>query len=114
MEYKGDDHHRVRSSAIRRMLVSSKRGEVADAAVEDLIGMLTDARVGHRLAGVWAAQRVFESKPNDRMVGWRELVSILDEMTRHEADDSVRARADQCVHRLLVQQRARVLEENAV
>jgi hypothetical protein len=114
VEYKGDDHHRVRSSAIRRMLVSDQRGHIADAAVEDLIGMLTDARVGHRLAGVWAAQRVFECKPNERMVGWRELVSILDEMTRHEADDSVRARADQCVHRLLVQQRTRVLEGSAV
>ncbi len=114
LEYKGDAHHRVRSSAIRRMLVSSKRGQVADAAVEDLIGMLTDARVGHRLAGVWAAQRVFERKPNERMVGWRELVSIIDEMTRHEVDDSVRARADQCVHRLLVQQRTRVLEGSAV
>jgi hypothetical protein len=110
VEYKGDEHHRVRSSAIRRMLVSDHRGAVADAAVEDLLGMLTDARVGHRLAGVWAAQRVFECKPHERLVGWRDLVSTLDEMTRHETDDAVRARADQCVHRLLVQQRTRVME----
>jgi len=110
VEYKGDANHRVRSSAIRRMLVRGEDGAVVDAAVEDLLMMLRDERAGHRLAGVWAAQRVIESKPGVRLSGMRELVMTLDEMTRHERDDGVRVRADQCVHRMLVSQRAREME----
>lgn len=110
VEYKGDANHRVRSSAIRRMLVRGEDGAAVDAAAEDLVSMLRDERVGHRLAGVWAAQRVIESKAGVRLNGMRDLVLTLDEMTRHERDDGVRDRADQCVHRMLVSQRARETE----
>jgi len=107
IEYKGDENHRVRSSAIRRILVSGQDARTIDSAAEDLGEMLHDERVLHRLAGVWAAQRVFEPKTR-KMVGsrWRDLVMTLNEMTISERDDGVRGRADQCVHRMLVSQRA--------
>ena len=117
VEYKDDAHHRVRASAIRRMLVQSGDGNVVDAAVEDLLKMLRDERVGHRLAGVWAAQRILEvkasSKHGSRFPGgssWRTLITTLDSMCRDEQDEGVRRRADQCVHRLLVSQRVRERE----
>jgi len=111
VEYKGDANHRVRSSAIRRMLVEGSRPGSAgmiEIAADDLCAMLHDSRVLHRLAGVWAAQRVFEPKTR-RLIGkgWRELVMTLNEMSLNETDDGVRTRADQCVHRMLVSQRVR-------
>ena len=109
-EYKGDAHHRVRSSAIRRMVLSGGEAGLVAGAAEDLSAMLHDSRVMHRLAGVWAAQRVMEPKAMGRLRkefgGWREMVMSLNEMTLHEDDDAVRGRADQCVHRMLVSQRA--------
>lgn len=109
-EYKGDAHHRVRSSAIRRMVLSGGGDGLVAGAAEDLSAMLQDSRVMHRLAGVWAAQRVMEPKAMGRLRrefgGWREMVMSLNEMTLHEVDDAVRGRADQCVHRMLVSQRA--------
>jgi len=111
IEYKGDANHRVRSSAIRRMLVEGGRpgsGGVIEVAADDLGAMLNDTRVLHRLAGVWAAQRVFEPKTRKLIgKGWRELVMTLNEMSLNEQDDGVRGRADQCVHRMLVSQRVR-------
>ncbi len=111
IEYKGDPNHRVRSSAIRRMLVEGGRpGEsgMIEVAAEDLGAMLNDSRVLHRLAGVWATQRVFEPKTRKLIgKGWRELVMTLNEMSLNEQDDGVRGRADQCVHRMLVSQRVR-------
>ena len=119
VEYKGDTHHRVRSSAIRRMLLAQSELEstnrVAEVAAEDLGAMLHDSRVNHRLAGVWAAQRVLEPNMRRSMKSrtgghWRDLVMTLNEMTIHETDDGVRGRADQCVHRMLVSQRAREMQ----
>tara|TARA_R110000868_G_scaffold241497_2_gene496315 strand:+ start:62036 stop:64159 length:2124 start_codon:yes stop_codon:yes gene_type:complete len=114
IEYKGDANHRVRSSAIRRMLLSNVPGGVVEGAAEDLGAMLKDHRVSHRLAGVWAAQRVLEPRMarqlSVRFEGWRDLVTTLNEMTLHEADDAVRGRADQCVHRMLVSHRAGLME----
>lgn len=114
IEYKGDANHRVRSSAIRRMLLSGQTGSLVEGAAEDLGAMLKDQRVSHRLAGVWAAQRVLEPRMARRLSvrfdGWRELVSTLNEMTLHETDDAVRGRADQCVHRMLVSHRAGMME----
>lgn len=108
IEYKGDGHHRVRSSAIRRMLVGNTPVSLSESVAEDLGAMLRDTRVLHRLAGVWATQRVLEPKIRSRIgTEWRELVVQLNEMTLHETDDRVRSRADQCVHRLLVTQRMR-------
>ena len=121
VEYKGDSHHRVRSSAIRRMLVQGDDGAVIDVAVDDLLAMLRDERVGHRLAGVWAAQRILEakseSKNGTRFPGgahWRSLIKVLDSMCREEQDEGVRSRADHCVHRLLVSQRVREREAAVV
>jgi len=93
------------------MLVEGSRPGSAgmiEIAADDLCAMLHDSRVLHRLAGVWAAQRVFEPKTR-RLIGkgWRELVMTLNEMSLNETDDGVRTRADQCVHRMLVSQRVR-------
>ncbi len=109
-EYKSDANHRVRSSAIRRMLVGGARagldGDRAPEVAGDLDSMLHDSRTLHRLAGVWAAQRVMEPKARKRLGGqWGGLVRTLNEMSLSETDDGVRSRADQCVHRMLVSQR---------
>ncbi len=109
VEYKGDSHHRVRSSAIRRMLVSGsrERSDVVAIAAEDLGEMLNDSRVSHRLAGVWAAQRAVDPSIRSQVgLRWRELVMKLNEMSQSEPDDQVRSRADRCVHRMLVTQRS--------
>ena len=96
------------------MLLSNVPGGVVEGAAEDLGAMLKDHRVSHRLAGVWAAQRVLEPRMarqlSVRFDGWRDLVTTLNEMTLHEADDAVRGRADQCVHRMLVSHRAGLME----
>jgi hypothetical protein len=116
VEYKGDANHRVRSSALRRMLMTAGDRTVGDrsiaqGAADDLGAMLHDSRVLHRLAGVWAAQRVMEPKTRKVIGGvWRDLVMTLNEMTVHERDDAVRGRADQCVHRMLVTQRTHEME----
>lgn len=110
-EYKGDANHRVRSSAIRRMLIGGAGNETVGGAADDLGEMLRDSRVLHRLAGVWAAQRVMEPKSRKTIGGgWGDLVMTLNDMTLHETDDGVRGRADQCVHRMLVSQRVREMD----
>ncbi|MGJ8635228.1 MAG: hypothetical protein ACSHX5_00080 [Phycisphaerales bacterium] len=115
-EYKGDAHHRVRSSAIRRLILGG-RNDIARGATEDLSVMLHDDRQEHRLAGVWASQRVLEPKSRARLGGpWRDLVVTLNELSEHETDDTIRTRADRCVHRVVVSQRtqeARRIEDAA-
>lgn len=104
-EYKGDAHHRVRSSAIRRLILGGQ-SDLARRAAEDLDEMLHDGRAEHRLAGVWASQRVLEPKSRTRLNGpWRELVVTLHEMSKNESDEAIRGRADRCVHRVVVSQR---------
>ena len=56
LELKGDDHHRVRSSAVRSMLTESESVRARVAATE-LVSMLADDREMHRVAGLWLAER---------------------------------------------------------
>ncbi|MBO6514086.1 MAG: hypothetical protein JJ974_08990 [Phycisphaerales bacterium] len=104
-EYKSDTHHRVRSSALRRLIMDGQQVMARDAA-QELSAMLHDERVEHRRAGVWASQRVLEPKSRVRLGSpWRDLVVTLHEMSERESDQAVRDRADRCVHRVVVGQR---------
>ncbi|MFK7760440.1 MAG: HEAT repeat domain-containing protein [Phycisphaerales bacterium] len=130
LEFAGDGHHRVRSSALRRMIVDGSddvgtnglgtnglgtngldntmsNRYISETASDELGRMLQDSRVMHRLAGVWAAQRVLEPKFRQRLGGhWKDVVMSMHSLSQIEPDDRVRKRAELCVHRLIVTQRA--------
>ena len=56
LELKGDEHHRVRSSAVWSMLTGAGSTRARVAATE-LVSMLADDREMHRVAGLWLAER---------------------------------------------------------
>lgn len=101
LEYKGDEHHRVRSSALRRALSDTTDPLVHEGALDALRTMLADDREAHRDAAVWCAQRTLErvASPYER----RELNAIaaaVEIIARKDDNETIRSRAAACVRRL--------------
>jgi len=99
VELKHDAHHRVRSSALRRILMPGGPG--ARDAIEQLMDMLGDTRGGHRHAGVWAAQRTLERGLYGRQD--KRLDPLVERLRTIAGDDPeapIRNRARRCVRRV--------------
>jgi len=105
LEYKNDTSHRVRASAVRRVLsfegVPTKAGMDAGEA---LASLLTDDRDAHRLSGAWAAERVLRADRRDTLGPvYRHAVRSVIEAANRDRDDRVRRRAARCVRLLGLQ-----------
>lgn len=119
VELKSDQDHRARSTAIRELL----RGPGSVDATEDLAAMLRDTRPLHRLAGLWAVERLaIGAAPGSGSpvaARWGEFASLVAKLTREEPEAPVRERAERCGARMLArvrlmwQDRAPVFEEGA-
>lgn len=101
LEYKGDDHHRVRSSALRRALIDTNDQYTHTGAIEALREMLQDQRETHRTAAVWCAQRALEraTSPYQREE-LKPIASMIEHIARKDHNESVRTRAAACIRRL--------------
>jgi hypothetical protein len=103
MELKTDSHHRARSSALRGLLWGP---DPLDAtAVPQLAAMLSDGRPLHRLAGLWAVERLTlapapgSSSPVVEHLG--DFATLVAQVARSEAEHPVRERAARCAARIL-------------
>ncbi len=84
---------RARGNAVRARLLLA--GDPAGA--EALESMLLDDRRGHRLSGLWVAERAGLTSVSERVA----------EIARRETEPRVRARAKRCARRLLAEMRLR-------
>jgi hypothetical protein len=108
LEYKDDRSHRVRASAVRRVLnqsgcMAGDAGGVRarETAADALARMLSDDRAEHRLSGAWAAERVVLPERRDLLgAGWRPVVRRVLEAAELDHDARVRLRASRCARRL--------------
>jgi len=101
VEYKDDEHHRVRSSALRRMLMPREHAPSPRQAVDDLARMLRDDRAPHRDAGVWAAQRTIERGLYAHAQPMLDpILSGLTDLARTDPEARVRRRAARCLRRV--------------
>jgi hypothetical protein len=104
-ERTGDPNHRVRSTALRGILSAGHDA----AAVAGLHAMLADDRPLHRLAGLWAAERVLVGPAGMRedpgMTRWDSVAARVAEIARSEPEPPVRARAARCAAGLLARMR---------
>lgn len=99
MEFKDDPGHRVRASAVRRVL--AEHGSRGEDAAESLARMLGDDRPEHRLSGAWAAERVLTPDRRGALgAAWRTVVRRVADAAERDADPRVRQRAARCVRRL--------------
>lgn len=99
LEYKNDASHRVRGSAVRRvLLLEGLSPDAGGAAGEALARMLSDDRAAHRLSGAWAAERALRPSRRDAIgPGWRSAVRRVIEAAQSDPDPRVRVRAGRCV-----------------
>jgi hypothetical protein len=106
LELRGDPCHRVRASALRGLLVCA-RGYEPEAA-ESLASMLGDDRPLHRLAGLWAVERVLLGPAGGGLVAskWNELAGRVADLAKSEPESPVRARAVRCASRMLARMRS--------
>jgi hypothetical protein len=88
-----NDTPRARGNAVRARLMLA--GDPAGA--ESLESMLSDDRRGHRLSGLWVAERAGLTSVSERVA----------EIARRESEPRVRARAKRCARRLLAEMRLR-------
>ncbi len=103
IEFKDDPHHRVRASALRRVLSESAHapGEHARSACSAMIEMLHDDRTPHRLAGVWAAQRTVVTQHRAALgTSWAPIITRLESLAANDLDPQLRTRATRCIARL--------------
>ena len=108
IEHKDDDEHRVRANAIVGLLRPRRARTLAErkpsarlfepAATDSLRSMLADARPMHRLAGLWAAERLLPATALGD-----SAAAVLAEVGKLRADDDprVRRRAGRCCARLV-------------
>jgi len=108
VEHKDDAEHRVRANAIVGLLRPRRARALAErkpsprlfepAATDALRSMLGDARPMHRLAGLWAAERLLPAASLGD-----SAAAVLAEVGRLRADEDprVRRRADRCRARLV-------------
>lgn len=101
LEFKDDPGHRVRASAVRRLLTTPADPRTRESAAESLARMLADDRGEHRLSAAWAAERVLHPDRRDQLgLAWRPVVRRVVEAAEHDPIDAVRQRAARCVRRL--------------
>ncbi|MCC6676987.1 MAG: hypothetical protein IT436_07575 [Phycisphaerales bacterium] len=101
LEFKQDEHHRVRASVLRAILCGEDTGPTQASALDGLAVMLHDDRPAHRTAGVWLADRTLLHAGRARAGNrWPELASRVVELARTDADASVRRRAEAFALRL--------------
>ncbi|MEX0875987.1 MAG: hypothetical protein WD114_00885, partial [Phycisphaerales bacterium] len=118
LELKRDEHHRVRASAIRRVIRDPgfDRSATGKGAGEALLEMLCDERQAHRLAAAWAAQRAVTGS-NRELLGnvFKPLIGRIEVLAANDGDTRVRERASRCIHRVGEDLRnARSLRDSAV
>ena len=95
VELRADAGHRVRGGAVRVMLRESPGGSGGEGGIGALVSMLEDARAGHRLAGVWAAERALLGLDGERLGGAMAGVAArLQGLAEGDEDGTVRARAE--------------------
>lgn len=103
LEFKEDPHHRVRASAVRRVLGTAQPmpGDQARSATSAMIELLGDERPLHRLAGVWAAQRTVVTQRRASLgASWSPIVARIEELAANDEDPRLRSRAMRCIGRL--------------
>lgn len=108
LELKGDPHHRVRGSAIRRVIRESGSSQLMHtrAAGQALLEMLHDDRPMHRLAATWVAQRTLTGNCRQAMGAvWKPLVSEIESLAMRsnescEEGTKIQTRASSCIHRI--------------
>lgn len=108
LELKSDPHHRVRGSAIRRVIRDSSPGQVAQtrSAGQALLEMLHDDRPMHRLAASWVAQRSLTGSSREAMgATWKPLVAEIESLATGNAEsnqfgEQIQSRAYRCIHRI--------------
>lgn len=108
LELKTDTHHRVRASAIRRVIRDadpSNTGQAREAG-QALYEMLHDDQPMHRLAAAWAAQRTLIIDRREVLgASWKPLVREIESLSsgRSGGDDfaaRIQSRAQQCMDRI--------------
>lgn len=112
LEFKQDEHHRVRASVLRAILGSQETGpahaSALASALDGLAVMLHDDRPAHRTAGVWLADRTLLHAGRARAGRrWTELASRVVELAKSDEDTAVRRRAEAFALRLRQQLKRR-------
>lgn len=101
LEFKQDEHHRVRASVLRAILNGEQVGPARASALDGLAVMLHDERPAHRTAGIWLADRTLLHAGRARAGRrWPELASRIVELARSDDDPGVRKRAEAFALRL--------------
>lgn len=101
VEFKHDNHHRVRGTvgwlALQSGMMSDSTPSCRDLdeAVAATADMLRDDREGHLLAGLWLCERVIISS---HVAARRELGSLAADLVAHQSTD-IADRAVRCVER---------------
>lgn len=112
IEMKHEGSHRVRATVLREVLsaASPQRGGTGyePVAAEGLVEMLDDSRATHRLAALWAVERVTAGPEVGDSLSrrWNALASRVAELTHDEEDEAVRRRAVRCARRMLARMRS--------
>jgi len=100
-----DASHRVRASVLRALLLAP-----VPAAADGLAGMLHDSRPLHRLAGLWATERVAAAANLDPgagcLVPWNDFASRVADLARNDTEEPIRLRAARCAATLLTRMRS--------
>lgn len=102
LEYKNDSDHRVRATAVRRVLsLDALPANNGIDAGDSLTRLLTDDRPAHRLAGAWAAERSLRAERRDALgPTYRPAVREVIRASEHDREPRIRARAARCVRLL--------------
>jgi len=103
LELKGDPSHRVRASALRRVIRDAGTAQIAQLrnAAQALLYMLGDERAMHRLAGTWVAQRTLTGESRAAMgSAWKPLINTIESLAANDHDVRIRARSERCIQRL--------------
>ncbi len=106
VELKADPRHRVRANALRALI---EFGRDTPTAIDGLVEMLRDGRVGHRLASAWVLWRILPDmarsvghlqRDASGSEGWPHLAASAARLASFDPDHRVRRRAAACVSRL--------------
>ena len=103
LELKADPNHRVRASAIRRVIRDSDSSQVAQtrSAGQALLEMFHDSRPMHRLAAAWAAQRTLTGASRIVMGStWKPLIHEIETLATRDENAQIRLRAQRCIGRV--------------
>lgn len=108
VEFKSDEHHRVRAAAVRAGVLAAIAGgdqRPAENVSGDVAAMLTDGRAMHRISGLWLAERIAGMGGAPEQLG-QTIASAVAEIVRSEPDIHVRTRARQTGERLMATMRS--------